>query len=43
MSIFFTLFLIVFGGVLLNKLAKRIRIPPLVLYLLYGVLYYKKK
>lgn len=38
MSIFFTLFLIVFGGVLLNKLAKRIRIPPLVLYLLYGVL-----
>ena len=38
MSIFFTLFLIVFGGVLINKLAKRIRIPPLVLYLLYGVL-----
>ncbi len=38
MSIFFTLFLIIFGGVLLNKLAKRIRIPPLVLYLLYGVL-----
>lgn len=38
MSIFFTLFLIVFGGVLLNKLAKRIRIPPLVLYLLYGIL-----
>lgn len=38
MSIFFTLCLIVFGGVLLNKLAKRIRIPPLVLYLLYGVL-----
>ena len=38
MSIFFTLFLIVFGGVLLNKLAKRIRIPPLILYLLYGVL-----
>ena len=38
MSIFFTLFLIVFGGVLLNKLAKRIRIPPLVLYLPYGVL-----
>lgn len=38
MSIFFPLFLIVFGGVLLNKLAKRIRIPPLVLYLLYGVL-----
>lgn len=38
MSIFFTLFLIVFGGVLLNKLAKKIRIPPLVLYLLYGVL-----
>lgn len=38
MSIFFTLFLIVFGGALLNKLAKRIRIPPLVLYLLYGVL-----
>ena len=38
MSIFFTLFLIVFGGVLLNKLAKRIRIPPLVLYLLCGVL-----
>ena len=38
MPIFFTLFLIVFGGVLLNKLAKRIRIPPLVLYLLYGVL-----
>lgn len=38
MSIFFTLFLIVFGGVLLNKLAKRIRIPPLVLYLLYDVL-----
>ena len=38
MSMFFTLFLIVFGGVLLNKLAKRIRIPPLVLYLLYGVL-----
>ena len=38
MSIFFTLFLIVFGGVLLNKLANRIRIPPLVLCLLYGVL-----
>lgn len=38
MSIFFTLFLIIFGGVLLNKLAKRICIPPLVLYLLYGVL-----
>ena len=38
MSIFFTLFLIVFGGVLLKKKKKRIRIPPLVLYLLYGVL-----
>ena len=38
MSIFFFFFLIVFAGVLLNKLARRIRIPPLVLYLLYGVL-----
>ena len=38
MSFFFTLFLIVFGGVLLNRLAKRIHIPPLVLYLLFGIL-----
>mgnify|MGYP002523251019 CR=1 FL=1 len=38
MSIFFTLFLIIFGGVVLNKLAKRVHVPPLVLYLLYGIL-----
>lgn len=38
MTVFFTLFLIVFGGVILNRLAKRIHVPPLVLYLLYGIL-----
>lgn len=38
MSFFFTLFLIVFFGVLLNRLSKLLHLPALVFYLLFGIL-----
>ncbi len=38
MSFFFTLFLIVFFGVLLNRLSKLLHLPPLVFYLIFGIL-----
>ena len=38
MSFFFTLFLIVFFGVLLNRLSRLLHLPPLVFYLIFGIL-----
>lgn len=38
MSFFFTLFLIVFFGVLLNRLSRLLHLPSLVFYLIFGIL-----